>query len=214
MHHRCVNCAKLGTSCAWSRFFALSAKEVIDLCKERKTYLGLSNGRIAELANMSKGTVDGLFANAHGDFRYETIRPVLNVLFGGNFENKDFCSDVTDNERTQYEERIKQLENEIKWREDKIQHLTKNNESMQTLITNTNARNTKSQEFLQGQVRSKNKTIIALSICLGISLAIIIAALIVDRLNSGIGFFWLESLLHRETGNTIKRVSKLIEWSM
>lgn len=65
---------------------------------------------------------------------------------------------------------------------------------MQTLITNTNARTTNDKDFLRGQIKSRNKTILALSICLGLCLLLIIGALIIDRMNSDVGFFWLEGL--------------------
>lgn len=206
MHSECVNCPKLGISCI-PNFAAMTVAELVNWCKLRKTYLGLSNTRIAELANMSKGTVDGLFASSHSDFRYETIRPVLKVLVGGDWSG-DACPEPTADERAKYEaliheqqEKMKALEDAVQWRDDKIQHLTRNNDSMQTLITNTNARHTKDKDFLSEQIRSKNKTIAILSTFLGLALLVIIAALVIDRLNGDMGFFWLDSMLHRSVEN-------------
>lgn len=193
MYESCVNCPKIGVSCDGPNFVAMSANELIAWCKARKKHLDLSNQRIAELANVSKGTVDGLLAAAHADFRYETIRPILKVLIGGDWSG-DPCPDPTSDERAHYEEKIHQLESEIAWRDDKIKHLTDTNESMKTLITNTNKRNKEQTDFLQHAIGNKNRTILILAILLALCLGVIIAALIIDRLNSDIGFFWLESL--------------------
>lgn len=220
MYEKCLNCEKIGTQCDGPNFIAMSSEDMIKWCSARRKLIpGLTYDRIVEETGLPKSTVSSFFSGTHADYRLETIRPIFKLLVGGDWSDSP-CADANASERAAYEEKIRQHEensrhhkDEIKWRDDKIQHLSKNCESMQTLIANTNARNTKSQEFLQGQIKSKNKTIIALSICLGICLALIIAALIVDRLNGSVGFFWLESLMHRETGNAFKLVSKLIGWS-
>lgn len=200
MYESCVKCPKIGVSCAGPKFISMPANDLIALCKARKEFLGLSNQQIANRANMSKGTVDGLFAAAHTDFRYGTIQPVLDVLFGGTLSSNP-CPDLAEDERARYEEIIRQLKKDIVWHEDKIKGLEdkikgfeKNAEAMQTLITNTNTRNTQDKDFLRSQIKSKNKSIVVLSVSLALCLLVIITALIIDRTNSGIGFFWLESL--------------------
>lgn len=193
MYEKCATCEKIGMSCRGPKFVSMPANDLIALCIARKKHLGLSNQQIADRAHMSKGTVDNLLAATHGDFRYGTIQPVLDVLFSGEVSGNP-CPDPSNDERVQYEERIRQLEKEIAWREDKIATLNKQTESMQTLISNTNARTTQDKDFLRSQIKSKNKTIIALASLLAVSLSVIIAALIIDRLNSDMGFFWLESL--------------------
>lgn len=193
MYEGCVNCPKIGVSCDGPNFVAMSATELIAWCRARKDHLKLSNQYIADHANMSKGTVDGLLANVHSDFRYETIRPILKVLIGGDWSG-DPCPDPTSDERAHYEERIRQLEAELAWKDDKIQHLQKTGESMQTLITNTNARNTQDKDFLRSQIKSKNKAITILAILLSVCVLLIITALIIDRTDGSVGFFWLESL--------------------
>lgn len=201
MYETCVNCPKIGVSCDGPNFVAMSAAELISWCKARKAFLGLSNQRIAELANVSKGTVDGLLAAAHADFRYETIRPVLKALIGGNWSG-DPCPDPSANERAHYEEKIRQLEEGIAWRDDKIQHLMNSNHSMETLIANTNKRNEEQQQSMHRLLderykflKRKDKCIVILSVLLGLCVLTIITALIIDRLNGDIGFFWLDGLL-------------------
>lgn len=195
MYKECVSCPKLGISCDGPNFASRPAAELISWCKARKEYLGLTNGRIAEMAGLSKGTVDGLFASAHADFRFETIRPVLRVLVGGEFTGKP-CPEPSISEKTAYEERIRHLEAEVARRDDKIKDLSGNCGDMKTLITNTNKRNAEEQHFLRQQIRSKNRIMLILSTLLGICLILIIAALVADILNPEIGFFWLRGLFY------------------
>lgn len=201
MYESCVNCHKIGLSCDGPNFVAMSASELVSWCKSRKSHLGLSNQRLAELANVSKGTVDGFLASAHADFRYETIRPILKALVGGNWSGEP-CPDPTSDERAHYEEKIQQLEAGITWRDDKIKHLTNNYESMTTLITNTNKRHEETKKsyeeelaFLRKEIKRKNKFVTTLAIIAIVALLYIIVMLIIDRLDPTKGYYWLESLM-------------------
>lgn len=193
MYSDCIRCQKLGKECDGPNFVAMPPQELIAWCKERKKHLGLTNAKLAELTNMPQGTVDSVLSNSHPDFKFGTIRPILQVLVGGKWLG-DPCADPTGSGVVELQERIKRLEADIAWRDDKIQHQAGQIASMQTLITNTNARHTHSQEFMREQIRSKNKTIAILGTCLGISLFVIIAALVIDKLNPDMGFFWLDGL--------------------
>lgn len=197
MYEKCLNCNKIGINCDGPNFMTMGTAELIEWCNARRKQLpGLTYDKIVEATGLSKGTVSGFFGGTHADYRIETIRPILKLLVGGEWDDKP-CADPTASERAAYEERIRQLEAAIEWRDDKIQHLQKNNASMETLITNTNKRNTEEQNFLREQIKGRNKAVVILSIFLGLSLFTIIAALVIDRLNPNIGFFWLGSLIDR-----------------
>ena len=201
MYEKCLECKKLGNPCDGPNFMAMSTEDLIHWCSERKKQLpGLTYDRIAEHTGLSKGTISGFFKGTHADYRIETIRPILKLLVGGEWEDSP-CGDPASDERAAYEEKIHQLEKDIVWHEDKIKSLEKNNDAMQTLITNTNIRNTKDKDFLRGQIKSKNKAIVILSVLLAVCVLIIITALIIDRTNSGIGYFWLESLFRPNSTN-------------
>lgn len=211
-YEKCLTCNQLGNTCDGPNLMAMETTELGLWCNElRKHKPGMTYDKIAAETGVSKSAVHGFLNGSHADYRRETFRPIVKYITGGKWDDNP-CGNITNAEKAAYEEKIQHLKDEIQWRDDKIHDLANNFESMQTLVKNTNARNTKSQEFLQGQIKSKNKAIIALSICLGISLAVIIAALIVDRLNSGVGFFWLESLLHRSIENGTRLNSCLPNW--
>ena len=205
MYSDCIRCQKLGKECDGPKFVSMPPQELIAWCKERKKHLGLTNAKIAELTNMPQGTVDSVLSNSHPDFKFGTIRPILQVLVGGEWLC-DPCVDPTGTGVAQLKEHIRHLESEIAWRDDRITHYKGQVESMQTLIANTNARHAHSQEFLREQIRSRNKAVAVLGTCLGICLLVIIAALVMDKLNPDMGFFWLDGLASLFNSSTMLRL--------
>lgn len=191
MYEDCITCKKLGESCDGPNFVAMTSAELVAWCKARKTYLGLSNARIAELSNMSKGTIDGLLASAHADFRYESIRPLMRVLVGGKISG-DPCPDPNNN-------RIKDLEAKNENLTDALQHLKDQNKQLHEEAEKAEAKRETDTAFLRDQVKhaneidkSRKRTITVLGVLLGISVVAIIAALVLDVINPNAGFFWLK----------------------
>lgn len=202
MYEKCLECKKLGNPCDGPNFMAMSTEDLIHWCNERKKQLpGLTYDRIVEQTGLSKGTVSGFFKGTHADYRIETIRPILKLLVGGEWEDSP-CGDPTAEERAHYEDRIRELEAGIAWRDDKINHLMNSNHSMETLIANTNKRHEDANahheeqlQFLRREIKRKNKFMTAMTVVAILALLYIIVTLIIDRMNGDVGFFWLEGLL-------------------
>lgn len=193
-YEKCLTCAQLGKNCDGPNLLILEPEELREwLSALRKNHHGMTYDRTAAETGVSKTAIYNFLTGAHPDCRLDTVRPIAKCYIGGNC-GENPCGNVTNSEKAAYEDKIRQLEAAIEWRDDKIQHLTHNGEAMQTLITNTNARHTEQLQFLRGQIKGKNKTIISLIVPLALCLLVIIGALIIDRTNSDIGFFWLESL--------------------
>lgn len=196
MYLKCLTCPELGTTCDGPNFLAMTPQQLVSWCKERKKRLGLTNARLAELSGMPQGTIDSLLANGHADFKFGTIRPLLQVLVGGDWSG-DPCpgaSDEREKELKELKEKIAKLESGIEWRDKEIASLKQDNDDKRTLIANTNARHAKSSDFLRDQIRFRNRVITVIGTLLGLSLAVIIGALIVDYLNRHIGFIWVDKL--------------------
>ena len=189
MYEKCATCTKIGISCRGPKFVSMQPNELLTLCKARKAYLGLTNQQIADRANMSKGTVDGLFAAVHTDFRYGTIQPVLDVLFGGDVSGNP-CPEPEADERARYEEQIAQYERTMQEAEKKIAFLKDQVRFKEDQMHEKDTLLKERGAFM----KRKDKYIVFLTIALVLCLLLIITALVIDRTNSGIGFFWLESL--------------------
>lgn len=189
----CLTCGQLGISCDGPNFFSMDVVELGQWCNEkRKKMPGMTYDRIAAETGVSKTAVYNFLSGAHPDCRTETIRPILKLLTGGKWDDNP-CGNVSNSEKAAYEEKIRQFEKDISWRDDKIAHLSQSYEAMQTLIVNTNKRNTDDKDFLRSQIKGKNRTIAWLAVALAFCLFVIVGALIVDRINPDIGFFWLRS---------------------
>lgn len=204
-YEKCIKCNQMGDSCDGPNMLSMEAKELGLWCNEyRKSQPGMTLDKVAAGADVSKTSVHGFLNGAHEDCSYHTAHAIAKYITGGKWEGNP-CGNLTNSEKAAYEEKIRQIEaahNEkiklfeegIAWRDDKIQHLSKQNESMQTLITNTNKRHTESQQFMRSQIKNRNKAVTILAVCLSITTLLIIAALVIDNLNPDIGFFWLEGL--------------------
>lgn len=197
MYEECLECPKIGISCDGPNFFAMSTPELHAWCKARKAVLHTSNARLAESTGgmLPKGTVDRFFAGEHVDFRYETIRPLLKVLILGRGEWKGLpCAEIPADGDLQ--RKVQELEAEIRWRDDKIQHLTDNHNAMTTLIANTNKRNTEQAEFMRSEIKRTNARATIMTIIAVLALLYIIVTLVIDRADPSKGFYWLEGFLH------------------
>lgn len=207
-YEKCLRCNQLGTNCDGPNLLLLDDIELGQWLNELRKIRGLTYDKSAAETQVSKTALYNFLTGAHPNCRLDTVRPLAQKFIGSDCDDNP-CGNVTNSEKAAYEERIHQLEAEIAWRDDKIKHLTDNYNSMTMLIANTNKRHDEENKRHEDESQSlhkllderykflkrKDKVIVILSVLLGLSVAAIIAALIIDRLNSDIGFFWLESVL-------------------
>jgi len=186
MYFECITCPKLGESCDGPNFVALSAHDLLEWCKRRKAHLKMSNAKLAELSDMPKGTVDRLLAGDHMDYKFETIRPMVKALVGGAW-GENPCADPRGQADERLEETVKRLEEEKKNLKEQVKTIMEEYHEEVTFLK-------EQVKNEQENAKSRKKAIIVLGTCLGLTLTLIIAALIMDRLNPDIGFFWLGQL--------------------
>lgn len=206
MYKECNTCKHLGEICQGPNFAALDAAEVVAWCKARKNHLGLSNGKLAEMSGLPKGTIDGLFSSTHTDFRYETIRPVINALIGGEWSGPPCQAQGTPREIERLKERVRHLEAELQLKQESIEALREDRNMRRDDMQAMNEQQERNDSLVHKEIKRKNRTITILSVIVAILLAVIIAALVVDYMNTHIGFFWLESLLHPQGDKLIKTI--------
>ena len=61
---------------------SLNPTDLINWCRNRKQFLGLSNQKLAEQSGVPVGTIDRIMAGKYTEFRYSSIQPVVTVLIG------------------------------------------------------------------------------------------------------------------------------------
>lgn len=178
MYLECLSCPKLGTQCDGPNFVAMPSSELLEWCKERKKRLGLSNAKLSELSGVPQGTIDRLFADMHCDFKHETMRPLLKALVGGNWSGNP-CPNPDDH----MEERLHVCEDENKrLREYMIEHEHHYREDIGDV-----------RKEYHERIKGLRFAVIALSIALSITLALVFSFLIIDFLNPDIGYLWLDA---------------------
>ena len=190
---KCLTCKHLGADCDGANLLIMDTPELREWCEElRKIRPGMTYDKLSGITGVSKTAVyNFLHGTGTTECRIDTARLIAKALIGGNVDDNP-CGNVTSSEKAAYEEKIRQLEHDIEWYRKEISHYEGENADM-------NSRYTYSRDFLCGQIKAKNKVILALAISLGVCLLAIIAALIIDRLDPSMGFFWLRSWLG--TGN-------------
>ena len=193
MYFECVTCPKIGTVCDGPNFLAMPSKDLLEWCKQRKTQLRWSNAKLAEESNVPKGTIDRIFSANPMDFKFETIRPVLKALVGGSW-GENPCGATDDSTTEPLLQKICELEEEnnkfkdnlktFEERHDKIVNYfrTDSREKIDFLI--------KELTYSKTVSRALKRTCIVLGVITFALCALIVAALVVDHFNPGMGFFW------------------------
>lgn len=183
MFEKCLYCDHSGKDCI-QFVMSLRLQDIITWCKERKEKIGITNAKIAELTNIPKGTIDRMFSESEKltDFRFSTLQPVVMVLAGAAHGELS-CELHTMDEQAQ--QKIESLERENERLTQRLEELKENHHAETDFMK-------KQLDHEQATSESRKKAFYIVTIALGITLSIIIIALIVDKLNSDIGFFWLE----------------------
>lgn len=187
-YEKCLLCKELPGACDGPNFLAMETSELGLWCNEKRKHIpGMTYDKIAAETGISKSAVYSFLTGAHSDYRIETIRPIVKLITGGKWDDNP-CGNLSNSEKAQYEEKMRFYDSEIKWRDDKIQHILSENKSLQGRIVDSNRILQDRYEFL----KRKDRVIGLLAILLTITLLVIIAALVIDSINPNIGFFWVD----------------------
>lgn len=180
MLKKCKNCTHPGRDC-FPFIASISSHELIAWCKIRKDAMRLSNGEISERSNVPKGTVDRIFSSDMADCRLSTILPIICVLSGCRIDElactHDRHAEMSMQEKNAHlSDTIARLEAENKRQQETI-------DSLRVTVSE-----------MKGMARRRMRIISVLAIGLAATLLLIIAALVVDKLNSDVGFIWIQKL--------------------
>ena len=185
-YEKCLTCVDLGTACDGPNFLAMDTPEMGQWCNQkRKQIAGMTYDKIAAETGISKSAVHGFLNGTHADCRIETIRPIVKLITGGRWDD-NACGNLSNSEKAKYEESIRQLNSEIKWRDDKIELLLAESQTIHEHADHMSKIVNDRYEFL----KRKDKIMWLLGAMLFVAVATIITALVIDAMNPHVGFFW------------------------
>lgn len=173
---KCEGCDHVGADCI-PYIVSLSSAELLEWCRIRKKQLRMTNEELAEKSNTALGTINRLFASKNTDFMYSSMQSVVFALLGLD------TSEVSCH-RPGYDERIQALEAQ---HEKELAQARQEDKRMIDVLK-------EQLEYEQKVAEGKSRAIKLLTVALVVVLSLIIIALLIDRLNPDIGFFWLKDL--------------------
>lgn len=192
-YDKCIVCDHLGVCCDGPNFLAMTIERWCEWCRLRKEYLGLTNEKIAEEANVSKITVTRIMSlSGVGDVHLSTMQAVTRVLVGGTWgqypcplDTVSLPSDCAllkaelDRSNERYQSAcasIDHLKAQVAFNEKQIDNKDRQLEEKDAVI------------------KSSRSVSAFLGVMLEFSIFVILAALVIDRQNVHIGYFWINGM--------------------
>lgn len=199
-YNRCIKCEHIGIKCDGPNFLAMSHERFAEWCRIRKEHLGWTNAIIAEKSGMSLASVNRILSGTADGMNTTTMQAITKVLVNGSWGQYP-CASIEPEQVIVYQDNPELLAREAKaidecnrLRDDlafarsddsaKISHLKDQIAFLREQLRSKDLLLNERAEFL----RKKDKLIYLFAIMF-VSLAfLIIATLIIDFLNPGIGF--------------------------
>ena len=84
-YNMCIACDLIGINCDGPNFLSMEIDRWCEWCRIRKEYLGWTNQRVADLADISKISVDRIMAGKVADLRISTMQAITRALVNGSW---------------------------------------------------------------------------------------------------------------------------------
>lgn len=84
-YNQCLSCIHIGKKCDGPNFLAMTTERWCEWVRLRKEHLDWTNAKIAELAEVSKVSVDRIMAGNIKDLRTSTMQAVTKALVNGSW---------------------------------------------------------------------------------------------------------------------------------
>lgn len=189
----CLTCEHIGKDCNGPNFNAMELDDVYAFLQQRRTRLGLAYQNVCDITTMSMSTIQRILGGSVKDPSFVSLRELSAALICdkpnvypckmGVVSKKlqDYVADNAEVERVQLQA-LHEAEQQNKFLSEQLE--TKNEQFREH------------EEHIQEQreaIKRSNRIIRILAIALSVTVLVIITALIIDRLNYDIGFFWVKN---------------------
>lgn len=198
-YNQCIKCDYLGTKCDGPNVIAMSKERFCEWCRQLKEERGWSNAKLAEVAEVSKATIDKMMTNRVAGLNGETISTVTCALIYGHacpdgnwgkFPCAMVAPDDTPNECPKCADLRLQLEQQTKNDREKIDFLKQQVAFKEEQMLTKDKHLEQRADFIY----RKDRIIAIMAVLLGISVLLILTAVFVDMFNPNVGFFFMEQM--------------------
>lgn len=186
----CLTCVHLGVACDGPNFLAMTHERWVEWIKARATILGMTHQKIADIANLAKGTVDAVLSGKNTDIRRDTMAAITHAVTGECW-GKYPCHDPLEanKEVSELIHTIQEKDAEIeKLRGSAEKQEMSNQKKIDFLIEQLRKRE-EEVEALKARIMSKETKIYAAIVAAGIFALLLIVILGVDFFLPGWGLF-------------------------
>lgn len=196
----CIECVHIGKVCDGPNFLAMTTERLSEWCKLRKDYLHKQDARwtnsyIAEVAEVSKTTVDRFLSSAYDDIKTSTLTRIIKVLVNGTWGQYPCAMAAQEKEVVTVDnpETISKLEEAYNQCRVLQQSLDTAHNDEHRRLSFLKEQLAVKDRLLQERfdfLTRKDRVIKILSILLGIAVLLILTALAADITIPDKGFFW------------------------
>ena len=198
--NKCLNCEYLGNGCSGPNLNAMSVERACEFLQIRRVQLGYSYQKTADLACLSLVTVKRILTGKVKDPSFLSMQALTFALvadpegkypcamehFTEEAEQALAACKVAEEKLARKEKELEEEKEKVAYRDDRIKAYQHQIEFKEGQMLTKDKQLSERGDF----IKTKDRAITVLSFFLVITLFIIISALVIDRLNPEIGFFW------------------------
>ena len=196
MKKDCAKCEHLGRDCP-KKLMLLPLDELIDWCLHIMKQYRITHEGLAKLSGVPKGTIDRILAKQSADCKYSTIHTIVCTLFECMGVSAICLDDITTESAAQADELARQnaelraslasSEKERQALQSRVEDFVESRALMKEQIVKKDA----NIDSLTATINDQRRAVKFLAAMLGGALLVITVALLVDKINPNVGYFWI-----------------------
>lgn len=213
----CLQCPFMNETCDGPNVLAMSNERWVEWANRRANQMDLTRADIAEQSGIPLSTINTVMSGRTKDARHSTIRDITRVLIGGcwgqypcHFAALLLNGDQLEEESDQALE-LKHLREQVALLKEEKQEAAEDNrrkvEFLKERLEKRDLQIDHQEALLQERmslIKKRDWIIITLVVIVLALLLTIIAALVIDRTNPDIGFFWREVVENMSQRTSLK----------
>lgn len=201
----CLQCPFMNESCDGPNILAMTNERWVEWANRRASQMDLTRAQIADASGIPISTINTVMSGRTKDMRHSTMRDLTKVLIGGCWGQYPchFASLLINGQPLEDESdsviEINHLREQVALLKEEKREAAENHKRQIEFLKERLAKRDHQIDVQETQITDENQTIkrkdriiSVLVVLVVLLLSIIIIALIVDRANPNVGFFWRE----------------------